>query len=123
MPRTPAFARIHLARTLLAAACATASSASAQWTVTSLHPGVTSHSKAFGWDTYKKVLAEYRALPASERPKSDAQKRDQWMVRFSRACGKNLGPFFQAWGVPTSEEARASIAGLPEWMPADWPGR
>lgn len=73
--------------------------------------------KTFGWDTYTRVFAEYRALPQGERPRNDAEKRDQWMVRFSRACGKNLGPFFQAWGVPTSDSARASITDLPDWMP------
>jgi hypothetical protein len=73
--------------------------------------------KAFGWETFKKVFAEYRALPQDERPNNDDQKRDQWMVRFSRTCGKNLGPFFQKWGVPTSQAARDSIRDLPEWMP------
>lgn len=72
---------------------------------------------AFGWDTFKKVFAEYRTLKANERPKNDAEKRDQWMVRFSRAAGKNLGPFFQTWGVPTSQAARDSIKELPAWMP------
>jgi hypothetical protein len=79
--------------------------------------------EAFGWDAYKKVFAEYRALARTERPKTDDEKRDQWMVRFSRAVGKNLGPFFQAWGVPTSEKARASIADLAPWMPEDFPPR
>ncbi len=79
--------------------------------------------RAFGWETFERVFAEYRTLPKKERPKNDADKRDQWMVRFSRACGKNLGPFFQAWGVPTSEAARQSIAGLTEWMPENWPGK
>ena len=60
-------------------------------------------------------------LPKSKRPKNDDEERDQWLVRFSRACGKNLGPFFEAWGVPTSESVRQSIADLPGWMPADWP--
>lgn len=77
--------------------------------------------QGLGWETYKKVFAEYRRLPDGERPKTDAEKRDQWMVRFSRASGHNLGPFFQAWGVPTTPEARASVAGLPPWMPADFP--
>ncbi len=77
--------------------------------------------QGFGWDTYKKVFAEYRRLPEGERPKTDQEKRDQWMVRFSRASGRNLGPFFQAWGVPTTPEARASVAGLAAWMPADFP--
>lgn len=77
---------------------------------------------AFGWEAYKKVFAEYRALPAAERPKTDDQKRDQWLVRLSRTVGHNLGPFFAAWGVPTSEQARESIMDLPGWMPPDMPG-
>jgi hypothetical protein len=77
--------------------------------------------ESFGWETFKKLFAEYRKLPGRERPRSDNDKRDQWMVRFSRAIGKDLGPFFQAWGVPTSEKARQEIASLPDWMPPDWP--
>ena len=77
--------------------------------------------EAFGWSTYKKVFAEYRSLSEGERPKGQQQERDQWMVRFSRAAGKDLGPFFDAWGVPVTAEAKASIARLPGWMPSDWP--
>jgi hypothetical protein len=73
--------------------------------------------EAFGWEAYRKVFAEYRALPDSQRPKNDDEKRDQWMVRFSRTIGRNLGPFFVAWGVPTSQAARDSIKDLPQWMP------
>jgi hypothetical protein len=77
--------------------------------------------EGFGWETYRKVFDEYRKLPAAERPKNDDEKRDQWMVRFSRAVKRNLGPFFQAWGVPTSDSARKSIADLPAWMPEGFP--
>ena len=77
----------------------------------------------FGWDAYRQVFATYRALPDAERPKSDDEKRDQWLVRFSRQVGRNLGPFFEAWGVPTSQAARDSIANLPMWMPPDFPPR
>ncbi|MFQ6098672.1 MAG: M60 family metallopeptidase, partial [Armatimonadota bacterium] len=59
--------------------------------------------KAFGWEAFRDVFAEYRDLPTDERPKNDDEKRDQWLVRFSRRVGRNLGPFFRAWGVPTSE--------------------
>ena len=75
----------------------------------------------FGWDAYRQVFATYRALPDAERPKSDDEKRDQWLVRFSRQVGRNLGPFFEAWGVPRSQSARDSIADLPVWLPADFP--
>jgi hypothetical protein len=73
--------------------------------------------EAFGWDPFMRVFAEYRQLPHDQRPKTDQQKRDQWLVRMSNATGHDLGPFFQVWGVPTSAQARASVADLPSWMP------
>ena len=75
----------------------------------------------FGWDAYQQVFATYRALPDSERPKNDGEKRDQWMVRFSRQVGRNLGPFFESWGVPTSQAARDSVSDLPVWLPPGFP--
>lgn len=77
--------------------------------------------EAFGWPTFQKVFTEYRNLPREQKPKNDDAKRDQWLVRFSTACGKNLGPFFDAWGVPVSEAAKAEVAHLPLWMPSEWP--
>jgi hypothetical protein len=73
--------------------------------------------QAFGWEPFKQVFAQYRTLSSEERPKDDIEKRSQFMVRFSRAVGKNLGPFFTAWGVPTSADARKLVADLPAWMP------
>jgi hypothetical protein len=77
--------------------------------------------EGFGWEPFRRTFAEYRALPDGERPKTDADKRDQWLVRFSRAVGRDLGPFFEAWGVPTSAKARASLADLPDWSPPGFP--
>lgn len=73
--------------------------------------------QAFGWGAFQRVFAAYRDTAPESLPKSDEEKRDQWLVRFSREVGYNLGPFFEAWGVPTSEAARASLAELPVWMP------
>ncbi|MFN7019906.1 MAG: M60 family metallopeptidase [Phycisphaerales bacterium] len=77
--------------------------------------------EGFGWETVRRVFAEYRTLARPERPANDDHKRDQWLVRYSRACGRDLGPFFQAWGVPTSDQARGSINHLPVWMPPGFP--
>ena len=77
--------------------------------------------QAFGWDAFREVFATYRALPDAERPKSDNDKRDQWLVRLSRQVNRNLGPFFETWGVPTSQLARDQIADLPMWLPPDFP--
>lgn len=75
----------------------------------------------FGWEPFTQVFTQYRGLAEDERPKSDDQKRDQWLIRFSRAVQHDLGPFFHAWGVPVSDAARAAIADLPAWMPEDLP--
>ena len=73
--------------------------------------------KAFGWEPFKQVFSEYGGLTDAQRPKTEEQKHDQWMTRMARATGKNLGPFFEKWNVPTSAAARKSIADLPAWMP------
>jgi len=77
----------------------------------------------FGWETFKKVFAEYRALPPQQRPKTDDEKRDQWLVRFSRAAGRDLSAFFRAWGVPVSQRACESLRDLPSWLPEEAPFR
>lgn len=72
---------------------------------------------AFGWEPFKTVFRQYETLPEAERPQTDQDKRDQWMMRFSRAVGKNLAPFYAAWGVPISPKASDSVKDLPTWMP------
>jgi hypothetical protein len=79
--------------------------------------------RELGWEPFTKLFAEFRDLPQAERPRSEAAKHDQFLVRFSRASGYNLSRYLAAWGVTISEEARAAVAQLPEWMPADWPAR
>lgn len=74
----------------------------------------------FGWETFTKVFAGYR--DAKDHPNSEIDKHDQWMIRFSRASGRNLAPFFAAWGIPLSDSARQTVAGLPVWWPKEWPG-
>lgn len=77
--------------------------------------------EAFGWEPFKQAFAAYQKLPGPKRPKSEEQKRDMWLVQMSTTTGKNLGPFFQAWGIPTSDAARDSVAHLPAWMPEGFP--
>ena len=72
---------------------------------------------AFGWDLFKRVFAEYRTLPPDQRPQSDIEKRDQWLIRLSRNANRNFSDFFDAWGVPTSKQAKGQLAELPIWMP------
>lgn len=74
----------------------------------------------FGWGPFTRLFAEFRALPDAERPHTEREKHDQFLVRFSQLTGHNLGPYLTAWGVDTSPEAQAKVTNLPGWMPADW---
>lgn len=82
----------------------------ALWTYVELQRG-------FGWEPFRRVFAEYTDLTPAQRPRSDSEKRDQWAVRFGRAVGRDLGPFFESWGIPVGAAARKALAGLPAWMP------
>ncbi|HHZ89928.1 TPA: hypothetical protein EYN65_05225 [Candidatus Poribacteria bacterium] len=75
----------------------------------------------FGWEAFKNVFAQYHELSLGQRPKNDQEKRDQWMVRFSKVVKQNLGPFFQLWGIPISESLQESVSNLPIWLPIGFP--
>lgn len=69
----------------------------------------------FGWEPFKKIFDEYNHLPKEEWPKTQQEKNDQFVIRLSKACGKNLAPFWQIWNLPLTEGAMAQIADLPAW--------
>lgn len=70
--------------------------------------------QAYGWQAFEKLFGEYRTLAQAERPKNDAEKRDQWATRFSRITGQNIAAVFDAWNIPLSAEARQAAANYPK---------
>ncbi|MEO5914538.1 MAG: M60 family metallopeptidase [Luteolibacter sp.] len=80
--------------------------------------------EGFGWDTFKKVFLVYRDMPEKDRPKTNPERLDEWLIHFSKATGKDLGPFFVSWRIPVSEAALKKAQGPPVWMPeTDYPKR
>lgn len=71
----------------------------------------------FGWDAWKKYLYSFSDPSFGPEPKSDIDKRDQFLVRYSKITNKNLAPFFEAWGIPTSSAAKAAVGKMETWMP------
>ncbi len=65
---------------------------------------------AYGWETFETMFAEYRELPDDKRPKNDQDKRDMWVLNFSRLTGDNIASVFDAWNVPISDSARQACA-------------
>lgn len=79
--------------------------------------------REFGWTVFTRLFAEFRALPPSERPRSEAEKRTQFAVRLSRIVQRNLVPYLRDWGVNLPESAVSSVTSLQPWYPSGWPGR
>lgn len=70
---------------------------------------------AFGWAPFREAFATYVKSPDAALPKTDDAKRDEWLVRMSKAVGRNLAPHFAKWGVPVSAGAVKQVASLPAW--------
>lgn len=75
----------------------------------------------FGWEPIQTVLKSYsddQCANPEKLPKSDQHKRDEFLVRMSRAVNRNLSPFMKdLWGIQISDEARNSVSQLKPWMP------
>eukprot|EP00964_Phaeocystis_antarctica_P074486 scaffold45807_cov56-Phaeocystis_antarctica.AAC.2 len=68
--------------------------------------------EAFGWSFYATIFTQYRGI---SDPGTDAARINEWVRRSSYVAGKNLGPFYQAWGFPVTQFVIDEIASLPAW--------
>ncbi len=71
----------------------------------------------FGWEPFKIAFAEYQKMPPSTLPKTDKEKRDQFMISMSLACKRDLAKYFDAWAIPISPAAKLKTKHLKTWMP------
>lgn len=71
----------------------------------------------FGWEAWRKYLHSFADPAFGPAPANDDEKRDQFLVRYSKITGKNLGEFFDWWGIPVSSSAKAAVSKLEPWMP------
>ncbi|WP_437929881.1 M60 family metallopeptidase [Sorangium sp. So ce291] len=71
--------------------------------------------EGFGWEPFTQVFKQYYADAPNTDPTNDQDKIDKWVLRFSLAVNKDLGPFFRAWGFPVSAGVLAEIGTLPAW--------
>lgn len=79
---------------------------------------------AFGWEAFKTVFRRFheenaKGIKPQDKDEEAASQRkiDNFVTYFSDATGRNVMPFFQAWGIPVSEAVTAKVAKYPEWMP------
>jgi hypothetical protein len=72
--------------------------------------------EGFGWEPFTQVFKQYYADAPNTDPTNDQGKIDLWVLRFSLAVNKDLGPFFRAWGFPVSAGVLTEIGTLPAWQ-------
>lgn len=75
--------------------------------------------QAFGWESWRRYLNSFGEGATRPQPKTSEEARDEFLIRYSQIVNRNLGPFFDAWGIPVSSRAKAEVARLEAWMPAD----
>jgi hypothetical protein len=71
----------------------------------------------FGWESWRQYLHSFADGSFGPAPKTDDEKRDQFLVRYSKITKRNLGPFFDAWGIPVNAAAKAEAAKWEPWLP------
>lgn len=71
----------------------------------------------FGWDAWRTYLHSFADDSLGPKPSNDDETRDQFLVRYSKITKKNLGPFFDFWGIPVSSTAKAEVSKFDPWMP------
>ncbi len=71
----------------------------------------------FGWESWKTYLHSFADRSFGPEPENDSEARDQFLIRYSKIVNRNLGPFFDFWGIPVSSAAKEKVSQLEPWMP------
>ena len=78
--------------------------------------------RAFGNGFYPRVSQSYRMARflGEWLPGNDQEKRDVFALTTSKVADRNLGPFFEQWGVVLSSRVTAQIAAYPRLTTQPW---
>lgn len=73
----------------------------------------------FGWRCYKKVFREYEISRDCDTARSEEDKRNEWVRRFSSVAGYNLCPLVRFWGFPLTDSLEKDLSHLQPFLPDD----
>jgi hypothetical protein len=76
--------------------------------------------KHFGWDSMRTFMKNYEIdinRHDASLPKSNQDKIDQWVIRYSKIVSRNIKPQFEMFGLPVSEHVDTTLRGLVKWCP------
>jgi hypothetical protein len=79
--------------------------------------------KHFGWDPMRKFMSDYESDISNNvddaLPKTNLDKIDQWVVRYSKIIKRNIKTQFEMWGLPVSNDVDPILACYENWCPID----
>jgi hypothetical protein len=67
-------------------------------------------------------MSEYENDRKNEKnnlPKTNQDKIDQWVIRFSKIIGRNIKPQFKLWGLPVSDSVDAQVNHFKAFFPQE----
>ncbi|CAL4139916.1 unnamed protein product [Meganyctiphanes norvegica] len=73
----------------------------------------------FGWEPFKIVFRSYDILQRKQKPSSNEEKIDMWIIKMSDAVKHNLVPLFRFWGFPISSHVEETVSSLESFLPDD----
>lgn len=76
--------------------------------------------KHFGWQAMHKFMKEYEQdikHNPGKLPKSNQDKIDQWVLRYSKIVSRNIKPQFEMFGLPVSDCVDKELSNLKKWHP------
>jgi hypothetical protein len=77
--------------------------------------------QAFGWEPLHKTMQSYSLPGGADGIKTREQKMDQWVLRYSKATGRNLAAYYAAFDITCSDATKAALQSLPVWLPDGFP--
>jgi hypothetical protein len=69
--------------------------------------------EAFGWEPFTQAFRAYYTM--SDPPRGDEEMFNRWVIEISKATGRDLSDFHQAWGLPVTNATHAALRHLPGW--------
>jgi hypothetical protein len=63
------------------------------------------------------TIVSYADLSNDQKPNTDDEKIQTWVIQQSKAAGMNLAAYYKRWGWPVSAATEGTLAGLnlPVW--------
>ena len=76
----------------------------------------------FGWEPMYRFLSDYENDLKNNKgtlPKSNQDKIDQWVIRYSNIVEMNIKPQFQFWGLPVSNTVDSHVSEFEPFCPSN----